>query len=386
MLISEIVAEENDFVALRRQLHSRPELGYEEHETSDLVARLLGDWGYTVHRGLGGTGVVGTLTAGTGTRRIGIRADMDALPILEETGLAYASAVPGKMHACGHDGHTVMLLAAARHLARSRSFDGTIHLIFQPAEEGLAGARRMMDEGLFRLFPCDAVFAVHNWPNRPVGDFLFRPGVLMSAADNVTITIEGKGGHGAHPEMAVDPIVAGASTVMALQTIVSRNIDPQEPAVITVGAFQSGQASNVIPGAATLRLSVRSFAESVHDQLQDRITAVARLQAESYGCTATVDYRRIYPALVNTPEETAFAHALAVELVGADRARIVARPTPGSEDFAFMLQEKPGCYFLLGAGDGPMLHHARFDFNDAILTRGASFWVHLAERYLAKAA
>lgn len=386
MLIPEIKADEHDFVALRRRFHALPELGYEEHQTSETVARLLGEWGYAVHRGLGGTGVVGTLSAGHGARRIGIRADMDALPILEETGLPYASTVPGKMHACGHDGHTAMLLAAARHLARSRSFDGTVHLVFQPAEEGLSGARRMMDEGLFDLFPCDAVFALHNWPNRPAGDLLFKPGVLMAAADNVEIIIRGRGGHGAHPELCVDPIVAGASTVMALQSIVARNIDPQDAAVVTVGAFLAGQASNVIPETATLRLSVRSFDEGVHDQLEARIKAIAAAQAESYGCTAETRYTRIYPVLVNSEAETAFARAVAVEVAGADRVSDVRRATPGSEDFAFMLQEKPGCYFQLGAGDGPMLHHPRFDFNDAILTRGASFWVHLVERYLPKVA
>ncbi|MEJ1158268.1 M20 aminoacylase family protein [Prosthecomicrobium sp. N25] len=386
MILPEIAADEHEFVSLRRHLHTRPELGYEEFETSDLVARLLGEWGYEVRRGLGGTGVVGTLRSGTGGRSLGIRADMDALPIEEETGLPYRSQTPGKMHACGHDGHTTILLAAARQLARSRRFDGTVHLLFQPAEEGLAGARRMMDDGLFELFPCDAVFALHNWPNRPAGDFLFKPGVLMAAADHVEITIRGKGGHGAHPEQTLDPVVAGASTVMALQSVVSRNIDPQDPAVVTVGAFQAGQASNVIPETALLKLSVRSFDEKIHDQLERRITEIAMAQALSYGCTAEVDYRRIYPVLVNAEAETAFARAVAVEVAGEGRVRDVVRPTPGSEDFAFMLQEKPGCYFMLGAGDGPMLHHPKFDFNDAILTRGASYWVHLAERFLPKAA
>ncbi|MFB2549716.1 M20 aminoacylase family protein [Ensifer soli] len=375
-----------DLVAIRRDLHAHPELGLEETRTSGLVARYLEHLGYTVTRGLATTGVVATLRNGSGARAIGIRADMDALPILEETGLAYASTIPGKMHACGHDGHTTMLLGAAKAIAERRNFDGTVHLIFQPAEETVGGARIMIEEGLFERFPCDAVFALHNDPALPFGQFALREGPIMAAIDEATITVHGRGGHGAEPQETLDPIVCGASIVMALQTIVSRNIHPLDPSVVTVGAFHGGSASNIIPGSAELTLGVRSFDDGVRDELQRRITLIAERQAESYGMTASVDYRRGYEPTINHRAETDFVRDLAIRFAGPDRVVDLARPSMGSEDFAFMLKARPGTYFYLGAGrdgaDKP-LHHPGYNFNDDLLPIGAAFWTELAEAYLA---
>ena len=272
-----------DMVALRRDIHRHPELGYQEQRTSDLVAAALMGWGYQVHRGLGGTGVVGTLRAGSGSKVLGIRADMDALPILETTGLDYASQHPGRMHACGHDGHTTTLLTAARCLAETRAFDGTLHLIFQPAEEGLGGALKMMQDGLFELFPCDQVFGLHNMPGVPTGKFCFVDGAAMASSDTALLRIRGQGGHGAVPDKAVDPIVASAATVMALQTVVSRNVAPLDTAVITVGSIHGGEASNVIPDAVEMKLTIRAFQDSTRDLLEQRIGALVRAQAESFG-------------------------------------------------------------------------------------------------------
>jgi hippurate hydrolase len=377
-----------EIVEIRHRIHQHPELGFEEERTSDLVAERLTAWGYEVHRGLGKTGVVGTLKAGTGTRRIGIRADMDALPIQEATGLPYASKQAGKMHACGHDGHTAMLLGAAKYLAETRNFDGIAHLIFQPAEEGQGGARAMLDEGLFRLFPCDAIFAMHNMPGFPEGKLVFRAGPLMASADRCNITIEGVGGHGAFPQKTVDPVVVGASIVMALQSIVARNVHPLDPAVVTVGAFHAGEAANVIPPDATLKLSIRSLDPEVRKQLKARIVALVEAQAASYGATAKVDYREGFPVLVNSEKETAFATEVAKELVGAENVITDPRPLMGSEDFASMLEERPGCYLLIGNGDGEgncMVHNPGFDFNDACIPIGSRYWARLVERYLAKA-
>ncbi|MDH5538127.1 MAG: M20 family metallopeptidase [Rhizobacter sp.] len=374
-----------EMIELRHQIHQHPELAYEEHATSDLVAARLEAWGYAVHRGLGGTGVVGQLKSGDGAKCIGIRADMDALPIAEDTGLPYASRHAGKMHACGHDGHTATLLAAARHLARTRRFDGTLNLIFQPAEEGAGGAKRMIDEGLFKRFPCDAVFALHNAPGQAVGTLAFRSGAALASADKVSITIKGKGGHAAMPQRSHDPIVAGSAIVMALQTIVSRNIDPLDTAVITVGVFQSGVANNVIPATARLELSVRSLDREVRLKLKERIREVAMLQAQSFGVSADVDWQDGYPVLVNTVEETHFAAQVALELLGADKVVIDAPPVTGSEDFAFMLEHRPGCYLLLGNGDGEgscMVHNPGYDFNDKAMATGAAYWSLLAERFL----
>ena len=379
----------DEFIAVRRDIHRHPEMGYKEYRTSDLVASQLAEWGYEVTRGLGGTGVVGQLRRGTGTRAIGIRADMDALPIDENTGLPYASCNAGIMHACGHDGHTAMLLAAARHIAREGRFSGTVNLIFQPAEEGLAGARQMMDDGLFSKFPCNAVFAMHNMPGHPAGHLVLRDGPAMASSDNVTITIEGTGGHGAVPHRAADPIVAGAAIVTALQSIVSRNVDPQQMAIITVGAFQAGAANNVIPQSATLRLSVRALDKEVRALLQQRITELVNAQAQSFGVQARIDYKTGYPVLVNHLAETDFARAVAEELVGADRVVRQGRALTGSEDFAFFLEEVPGSYLLIGNGDGSgdghgacMVHNPGYDFNDHNVAIGSAFWSLLVERYL----
>ncbi len=373
-----------ELVALRRDLHTHPEIGLEEVRTSDIVARRLSELGYAVHRGLATTGVVATLKVGTGRRSVGLRADMDALPIFEETGLPYASAHSGLMHACGHDGHTAMLLGAAEMIAGRRNFDGTVHLIFQPAEENAGGAKIMVEEGLFDRFPCDAVYALHNDPSQPFGTFVVRDGPIMAAVDEAYVTIQGVGGHGAEPQETRDPIVAGAGIVMALQTIVSRDIHPMDPAVVTVGAFNGGAVSNVIPDRVKLVIGVRSFDPRARDLLERRIREVVAGQAASYGLTASVDYRRSYDATFNHAAETAVLRGLATRFAGADKVVEMARPSMGSEDFAYMLKAVPGSYFFLGAGvDGSRpLHHPGFDFNDDLLPIGAAFWTELVEDVL----
>lgn len=376
-----------ELTEIRHHLHQYPEIGLSEVQTSDYVAKKLEAMGYEVTRGLAKTGLVATLRNGTSGRSVGIRADIDALPIQEETGAEYASKIPGMMHACGHDGHTTMLLGAAKLLAERRQFDGTVHLIFQPAEENFGGAKIMVEEGLFDRFPCDAVFALHNDPALPFGHFAFREGPIMAAVDECHITLNGKGGHGAEPQDTADPIVAGASIVMALQTIVSRNIHPMDPAVVTIGAFHAGSASNIIPERAEIVVGIRSFDADVRDQLERRITEIAKSQAASFGMTATVAYERSYDATINHKAETDFARALALEFAGESRVREMTRPTMGSEDFAYMLKERPGTYFFLGgqkSPDDPQLHHPRYDFNDDLLPIGATFWVELAERWLAR--
>ena len=389
-LLHALQARAGEFISLRRDIHRHPELAFEEHRTAALVADKLEGWGYAVERGIGGTGVVGKLVRGTGEKRLGIRADMDALPIIEATGLDYASSRSGVMHACGHDGHTAMLLAAARHLAEQGRFDGTLHLIFQPAEEGGGGALRMMENGLFERFPCDAVFAMHNMPGIAQGRLVLREGASMASSDYATITLTGIGGHGAMPHRAADPIVAAASIVMALQTIVSRNIDPLHAAVVTVGALHAGKANNVIPAGATLELSMRALDREVRATLERRIKALVAAQAESFGVTARIDWRAGYSVLVNTPAETAFAREVAVELVGADNVTLQGPPLTGSEDFAFMLERVPGSYLLIGNGTGEgsgasgcMVHNPGYDFNDRNIGIGSAYWVLLAERFLA---
>ena len=351
-VLEELRPKAEAFTALRREIHRFPELAFDEHRTSELVARKLQDWGYTVTRGLGGTGVVGTLKRGTSAKSLGLRADMDALPIAEETGRPWSSTRPGLMHACGHDGHTAMLLSAAQHLAEAGGFDGTLHLIFQPAEEGGGGALKMMEDGLFERFPCDAIFAMHNMPGVPQGHLWLREGPMMASSDYATITLRGNGGHGAMPHKATDALVAGSSLVMALQTVVSRNVDPQQTAVVTVGAFNAGQANNVIPGTAKLEISVRALDPVVRELLRERIHALSAAQAESFGVKAHVDWRSGYAVLVNAAEPTEFARGVARELVGSDRVNAQAPALTGSEDFAFMLQKVPGSYLLIGNGDG----------------------------------
>lgn len=386
MAIPAGIAElEDEMIALRHRIHARPELAYEEFATGDLVAERLQAWGYTVHRGLGQTGVVGQLKVGHGTRKLGIRADMDALPIHETTGLPYASTVPGKMHACGHDGHTAMLLAAAKHLAEEKCFDGTLNVIFQPAEEGEAGARAMLEDGLFDKFPCDAVFAMHNMPGFPTGKFGFLPGSFMASSDTVIITVTGRGGHGAVPHKAVDPVVICAQIVLALQSIVSRTVAPLDMAIITVGAIHAGEAPNVIPETAEMRLSVRALKPEVRDHLQERITAVACGQAAVFGARAKVDYQRRYPVLVNDAAMTGLARQVALDWVGEDGLIADMQPLTGSEDFAFLLEKCPGSYLIIGNGDGEggcMVHNPGYDFNDACLAAGAAYWVKLAQTFL----
>ena len=376
-----------EFIQLRRDIHRHPELAFEEHRTSDLVAAKLEGWGYVVHRGLGGTGVVGTLTRGQGLRRLGLRADMDALPIQEATGAEWSSLKPGVMHACGHDGHTAMLLAAAKSIAQEASFNGTVNLIFQPAEEGAGGAVRMMDDGLFLKHPCDAVFAMHNMPGIPTGHFVFRDGAAMASSDYVTVRVHGTGGHGAMPHRAADPLVAASSIVMALQTIVSRNVDPLDTAVVTVGALHAGQANNVIPALATLELSVRSLNPEVRRLLEQRIKALVAAQAESFGVSVDIDWRHGYCVLVNSKAETDFARQVALDLVGSERVTLQGSALTGSEDFAFMLEKIPGSYLLIGNGDGDsagacMVHNPGYDFNDDNIATGAAYWVAVVERFL----
>ena len=381
-----LTARVGEFIQLRRDIHRHPELAFEEHRTAELVASKLESWGYQVHRGLGGTGVVGTLKRGTSTRSLGLRADMDALPIQEASGAEWSSTKPGLMHACGHDGHTAMLLAAAHELAFNSAFDGVLHLIFQPAEEGGGGALRMMQDGLFDLFPCDAIFAMHNMPGVPVGKFVFRSGSAMASSDYVTIRVNGTGGHGGMPHRAADSLVAAASIVMALQTVVSRNVDPLHTAVVTVGSIQAGKANNVIPALATLELSVRALDPGVRKLLEQRIKAIATSQAESFGCKAEVDWKEGYCVLVNSEKETNFARQVALDLVGAERVVLNGPPLTGSEDFAFMLEKIPGSYLLIGNGDGDsagacMVHNPGYDFNDDNIATGSDYWIHLTKEF-----
>ena len=368
----------------RRHLHQHPELSFQEARTAELVAGNLKEWGWEVATGVGGHGVVGTLRNGEGARAIALRADMDALPITELTGKPWASTVSGAMHACGHDGHTTMLLGAAQHLAATRNFSGTVHVVFQPAEEAGkdSGAQRMIEDGLFERFPCDAIFGIHNHPGVAAGTFGFGTGAFMSASDTAKITVRGRGGHAARPHLSVDPILIAGSLIMALQSVVSRNIDPTQTAIVTIGSVHAGKAANVIPESATLELSIRSFDADVRERLEQRIRALVTAQVESYGGEVTIEYDRGYPVLVNTSAETEFARDVAQELVGAERVIAPFPPVTGSEDFAYFLQRKPGCFLRLGNGEGAMVHNAHYDFNDEILTLGAAYWTRLVERYL----
>lgn len=382
----------------RHAIHQHPELGFNEFATSRLVSECLAQWGYEVHCRIATTGVVGTLRWGEGGPRLGLRADMDALPIEELTGLPWASRTPGQMHACGHDGHTAMLLGAAQvfgrmHRERRLTGSGTLNLIFQPAEElgGGGGAQRMLDEGLLERFPCDAVFAMHNYPGVPTGHFCFRSGSFMASSDRVLIRFNGKGGHGALPHLAVDPMLPAATTVLALQTIVGRNVDPIDAAVISVGRIVAGNTYNVIPEMVEIELSVRALRPEVRDLLEARIRGLVEGQAAAFGVAGEVHYERGYPVLVNSVNETRLAVEVARELVGAARVVADAPPLSGSEDFAFILQQVPGCYLLIGNGDsgfgagehlGPCsVHNPHYDFNDACLAPGAAFWVALGERF-----
>jgi hippurate hydrolase len=376
-----------EFVGIRRDIHRHPELAFDEHRTAALVADRLREWGYQVTTGLGGTGVVGQLVRGQGGQRIGIRADMDALPIVEGTGAEWSSCNHGVMHACGHDGHTAMLLAAARHIAESVNFNGTLNLIFQPAEEGAGGALKMMEDGLFERFPCDAIFAMHNMPGYEQGQLVFRSGPTMASSDYVSIVLRGRGGHGGMPHRADDPIVAAASIVMALQTIVSRNTDPLQPAVITVGAVNGGKANNVIPDAVSMELSVRALDPAVRVHMQQRIKDLVQLQAQSFNVRAEIDWRPGYAVLVNAEAQTRQAIEVARRHFGEERVNPNGPMLTGSEDFAFMLERVPGCYLFIGNGaDGEpgacMVHNPAYDFNDDNIGTGAAYWVALVQELL----
>lgn len=384
-LMEALRAHASRFIDLRRDLHQHPELGLEETRTSDVLAEQLAEYGYEVTRGIARTGIVATLKRGNGRRRLGLRADLDALPIHEATGRPWQSVHEGVMHACGHDGHTAMLMAAARYLATQGNYSGTLHLIFQPAEEHPGGAKIMVDEGLFERFPCDAIFAMHNMPGIAQGHLVFRTGPAMASSDDVTIVLSGHGGHGAMPHRAADPVVAAASIVMALQTIVSRNVDPQQTAVVTVGALVAGSANNVIPDSARLELSVRALDRGVRDLLESRIRSLVNAQAESFGVRAEVTYKRDYPVLVNSASETEFARQVGIELAGVDNVTPQGAALTGSEDFAVMLEHCPGSYLLIGNGTGEgscMVHNPGYDFNDDNIVVGGAYWALLAERYL----
>jgi hippurate hydrolase len=378
-----------ELTAWRRDLHAHPELGFEETRTSDMVAAKLAAFGCEVHRGLAKTGVVGTLRAGASPRSVGLRADMDALPIAEANLFAHRSQHQGKMHACGHDGHTTMLLGAARYLAETRNFDGTVHFIFQPAEEGMGGARAMVEDGLFEKFPCDAIFGMHNRPSLPVGHFAVRAGPMMAAGAFFDIRVTGKGAHGARPETGIDTVMVAAHIAIALQTIVSRNAPPVETAVLSVTKIHSGDAYNVIPQTAELAGTVRAFSRDVMALIEAAMRRIAKGVAEAFGAKAEVDFRFLFAPTVNDEREAEFAAGICTELVGAQNVERNPALIMASEDFSFMLEKVPGCYINIGNGEGEggcEVHNPAYDFNDAALPVGASFFARLVETRLKKAA
>lgn len=378
---------EEELREIRHQIHENPELGLQEFKTSALVAEKLRQWGYEVEQGLATTGIVATLKVGDREKSIGLRADMDALPIYENSGKPWASKHPGLMHACGHDGHTTILLGAARYFAETRRFNGTLRLIFQPAEEMINGGEIMVKEGLFDHFPCDVIFGMHNMPGLPVGKFYFQPGALMASMDQFHITVRGCGGHGAIPHKAIDPVLVAAHITTALQSIVSRNVDPLEAAVITVGSIVAGEAANVIPDSAEMKISVRSLSRDTRQLLLTRIPALAQAQAASFGATAEVTHVNGTPVLVNDEEMARFAWLVACKTFGEDRAEFGIKPLMGSEDFSFMLEAQPkGGFLLFGNGDvgegSCMVHNPGYDFNDASLVPASSYWGALVEAWL----
>ncbi len=395
-LIDRIVQFQSDIARIRRDIHAHPELKFEEVRTGDVVARKLEEWGYAVDRGLGKTGVVGTLKVGTGTKSVGLRADMDALPLVEHNQFAHRSQHEGRMHACGHDGHTAMLLAAAQYLAESRNFDGTLHVIFQPAEEGGGGARVMIEDGLFERFPCDAVFGMHNWPGAAVGSFGVTAGPMMASANQFEITITGKGAHAAMPHNGIDPIMVAVAMAQNLQTLITRNKKPIDTAVLSITQIHAGDAYNIIPNEAVLRGTVRTFTTAVLDLIETGMQRIVDGTAATFGAEATMHFHRSYPPTVNHAKETAFAIDMMRDVVGDANVKTDIEPTMGSEDFAFMLQARPGCYVFIGNGDGEhremghgmgpcMLHNPSYDFNDELIPIGATYWVRLAEKFLAAA-
>ena len=383
-IINSLAERADEIAEWRRDLHMHPELQYDVHRTAASVADRLKSFGCDeIVTGIGRTGVVGVIRGRTtGGKVIGLRADMDALPIEEETGLAYASKTPGKMHACGHDGHTAMLLGAARHLCETRNFSGTAVVIFQPAEEGGAGAKAMLDDGLADRFRIDEFYGMHNYPGLPIGTFGTRVGPIMAAADRFWIEVEGVGGHAARPHKAMDTILAASSIVTALQQIVARNIDPLESAVVSVTLFQAGFTDNVIPQRALLRGTCRSLKAPIRDILEKRVTEVAQAVASLHGATANVRYMRDYPVVVNDQDATDFAASVAREVAGAERVDADLTPVMGGEDFAFMLQARKGNFIFIGNGDSANLHHPAYDFNDKVIPFGASYWVRLVENAL----
>ncbi|WP_026075575.1 M20 aminoacylase family protein [Noviherbaspirillum massiliense] len=392
-LIDPIVAFHAELQEIRRDIHAHPELCFEEHRTAEVVARKLEEWGIPVVRGLGGTGVLGIIRNGRSERTIGLRADMDALPVQEINTFAHKSKHSGKMHACGHDGHTAMLLGAARYLAQHRNFDGTVYLIFQPAEEGGGGAKRMMDEGLFEKYPMQAVFGMHNWPGAPVGSFGVTAGPMMASSNEFELTIRGKGSHAAQPYKGIDPIMTAVQIAQGWQTIVSRNCNPVDAAVLSITQIHAGSATNIIPDEARMIGTVRTFSTEVLDLIEQRMRDIASHTAAAFDAQVEFQFHRNYPPLINHPEQTAFAVEVMASVVGAENVDAHVEPTMGAEDFAFMLQEKPGCYVFIGNGDGAHrdgghgagpcnLHNPSYDFNDALLPIGATYWVRLAEAWL----
>ncbi|MDP2742232.1 MAG: M20 aminoacylase family protein [Hydrogenophaga sp.] len=394
-LIDSILTQAASIAAVRRDIHAHPELCFQEVRTAEVVANKLTEWGIEVHRGLGTTGLVGVVhgrDGGACGRAIGLRADMDALPMQEHNTFAHASQHAGKMHACGHDGHTAMLLAAAQHFARHRNFDGTVYLIFQPAEEGGGGAREMIKDGLFDRFPVEAVFGMHNWPGMPVGTFAASTGPVMASSNEFLIVIRGKGAHAALPHNGIDPIPVACQMVQAFQTIITRNKKPVDAGVISVTMIHTGEATNVVPDSCEIQGTVRTFTYEVLDLIEKRMQEIAEHTCAAFGATVEFQFKRNYPPTINHPVETAFAREVMAEIVGADKV-VDQEPTMGAEDFAYMLQARPGCYAFIangdgahremGHGDGPcMLHNPSYDFNDDLIPLGATFWVRLSEKWL----
>ncbi len=387
-VLNRIAAFAAEMTAWRQDIHAHPELGFEEQRTSDIVAQKLAEWGIEVHRGLAGTGVVGVLRAGSGGRSIGLRADMDALAMPEENDFPHRSTIPGKMHGCGHDGHTTMLLGAAKYLAETRNFDGTVNFIFQPAEEGGGGGRVMVEQGLFDQFPCDAVYGVHNDPSLPLGAASAVAGTILAASARLTITVRGRGGHAARPHVSIDPVLVASHIVVALQSIVSRRTDPLDSVVISMTNFHAGSAVNVIPPVAELKGSVRTLTRDSEDRVAEQIERIASSVAAGFDAEAEVVFMRNYPPTVNHAAETDRAALAAAKVLGQDKVIRQRPPVMGGEDFSFMLLQRPGCFVKLGqagAGKGDIpVHHPRYDFNDELLPIGASFFSSLVEQELAK--
>lgn len=394
-LIDPILQSHEELKKIRRTIHAHPELSYQEFITSDLVAAKLTEWGIPVIRGLGGTGVVGVISHGTSKRAVGLRADMDALPLQELNTFAHRSTHEGKMHACGHDGHTTMLLGAALYLSKHRHFDGTIYVIFQPAEEGDGGAKRMMDDGLFTQCPMEAVFGMHNWPGAPAGTMGVVSGPMMASSNEFELTIQGKGSHAAQPHLSIDPVMVAVQIAQSLQTIISRNKNPLDAGVLSVTQIHSGSATNIIPDSASMIGTVRTFTMEALDLIERRMAEIAQHTAAAFDASIEFNFRRNYPPLINHEPETEFAREVMRDIVGEDGVLKKIEPTMGSEDFAFMLLDKPGCYVFIGNGDGAHrmaghglgpcnLHNPSYDFNDELLPIGASYWVRLAEQFLAR--